>query len=130
MMGGNQTEKYYCKRGREGMSYYCKCLPAEDTCVSFWQNKRALQRKSEKCWFSKYFIVNSVIIICAHNLQRLEQGNMKMSTMFFSWRRAECISPYKKYGMKEMYGEHHAPHQPHWGASSMWGQPVPPLYHY
>lgn len=82
MIGENQTEKQYSKRGRKGMSYYFKCLPAEDTSVSFWQSKRTLQRKSEKCCFSKHFTANSEII-CVHSLQRLEQRDMKISAVFF-----------------------------------------------
>lgn len=69
-------------------------VTAEDTCVSFWQNKRALQRNSKRCWYSKHFTVNSEIIICAHNLQRLEQKDMKMSTVFLSQRQADPIFPY------------------------------------
>lgn len=75
------------------MSYYFKCLPSEDTSASFWQNKRTLQRKSEKCCFSKHFTVNSEMV-CARSLQR----NMKMSTVFFSQRQGQCIFPYKNKG--------------------------------
>lgn len=82
MMEGNQTEKQHCKRGRKEMSYYLKCLPAEDTSVGFWQNKRALQRKSEKCCFAKYSTVSSETIH-VYNFHRLEQKDMKMSAAFF-----------------------------------------------
>lgn len=70
-------------------------VTAEDTCVSFWQNERALQRNSERCQYSKHFTVNSEIIVCAHNLQGLEQKDMKISTVFLSQRQADPIFPYK-----------------------------------
>lgn len=97
MMERNQTEKQYCKRGRKGTSYYLKCLPAEDTSVGFWQNKRTLQRKSEKCCFAKYSTVSSEII-CVHNFQSLEQKVWKRLLHFFSQRQGEYIFPYKSKG--------------------------------
>lgn len=80
--GRKPNRKTVLQKGRKGMSYYLKCLPAEDTSVGFWQNKRTLQRKSEKCCVAKYSTV-SPEIICVHNFQRLEQKDMKMSTAFF-----------------------------------------------
>lgn len=93
-MGENQTEKQYSKRGRKGMSYYFKCLPAEDTSVSFWQSKRTLQRKSEKCCFESTLLptLKSYVYIASRGLSR---GIWKSLLCFFSQRQGEYIFPYK-----------------------------------